>query len=203
MLKIAPTTRKNMFWALGVYVYFLVFYLSTNRIQLFEARTLFVFEFERQIPIMPWTSWIYHTAYILPLFTAARLIMSPRFKWAAMAIAAQVTVSCIIFLFYPTVIDRPMVSVTGIGSFGLWLVQWLDQPYNCFPSLHVGLCFTASLIYLYESRRIGLIMLIWSLAIAVTTLTTKQHYLLDVLGGGLLSLGIVVGWYGRRIGRDS
>jgi len=47
-----------------------------------------------------------------------------------------------------------------------------------------------------QNRRIGLLFLLWTAAIALSTLTTKQHYVMDVLSGfaiATVSYGMVFG----------
>src|SRR6185436_14225959 len=75
---------------------------------------------------------------------------------------------------YLTTIARPAVDSAAFD--GLWL---FDVPENCFPSLHVSLAIIAA-AYWPRARWIGIA---WAIAIAVSTMTTKQHYFVDVAGG--------------------
>ena len=90
------------------------------------------------------------------------------------AIAIATILSCAIFVVWPTTIPRPPVRSAAFDA--LWL---FDVPANCFPSLHVAL---ASIAACFWPRR-RWIAVIWAVAIALSTLTTKQHYAVDVAGG--------------------
>src|SRR5690606_25000611 len=58
-----------------------------------------------------------------------------------------------------------------------------DNPTNSFPSMHVAMSLLAALGMMRAYPRRGWLALAWSAAIAVTTMTTEQHVLVDVLGG--------------------
>jgi len=64
----------------------------------------------------------------------------------------------------------------------------VDEPNNCFPSLHVSISFLASFVMWRKSRIEGVFFLIWSAAISISTLTTKQHYVADIIGGTLIAI---------------
>jgi membrane-associated phospholipid phosphatase len=73
----------------------------------------------------------------------------------------------------------------------------MDTPANCCPSLHVSTAFLTAFIFIDSSSEGGVrrerrgylaIYLVWAFAIAVSTLTTKQHYLVDVVTGFVLAL---------------
>lgn len=56
-----------------------------------------------------------------------------------------------------------------------------DKPGNTFPSLHVATTVLGALRL--RHRRGGALWLLWAALISVSTLTVKQHFLVDVLGG--------------------
>ena len=70
----------------------------------------------------------------------------------------------------------------------LQVVRFFDTPSSCLPSLHVAISFASALLVWRERKRIFWALLAWSLVIAASTLTTKQHYLIDVLSGALLAV---------------
>ena len=81
-----------------------------------------------------------------------------------------------------------------------WLLslEYLDKPYNHFPSLHVALSWLAVHASAVSRRsRVGLGVL--AVGISVSTVFVKQHYIVDVLFGFALAW---VAWRLRRaIGR--
>jgi len=94
-----------------------------------------------------------------------------------------------IFLLYPTAAPRPQ-NVVGDG-FAAWALRFLyeaDPPYNCFPSLHVAHSFVSALTCYAVHRRVGMIATGAAALVALSTLFTKQHYVVDVLAGVCLAL---------------
>jgi membrane-associated phospholipid phosphatase len=92
------------------------------------------------------------------------------------------------FLVYPTTLPRPVGEI-GQGFFA-WFLQGIydgDPPRNCFPSLHVATPFLAAFSCWRVHRGVGLVAGLWAGLVAVSTLTTKQHYVADVIAGILLA----------------
>ena len=64
----------------------------------------------------------------------------------------------------------------------------LDPPNNTFPSLHVAFMLLTALGVWRAERRIGPYLLGVAALPAIAILTTKQHYVLDFIGGVALGL---------------
>jgi membrane-associated phospholipid phosphatase len=93
------------------------------------------------------------------------------------------------FLLFPTVSSRPPKPVGG--GFNDWLLRVIydsDVKYNCLPSLHVAQVYLAALACNIVHRGVGKVALAWATLVALSTLFTKQHYVLDVAGG--FALGV-------------
>lgn len=67
-------------------------------------------------------------------------------------------------------------------------VRNTDQPINCAPSLHVSLAYQIALGFLKDQKRYFPLVFSWATLLALSTLTTKQHYFLDVILGGALAV---------------
>ena len=81
--------------------------------------------------------------------------------------------------------ERPYLEVS---SFHTWLLslEYMDKPYNHFPSLHVAFSWLAVHASQVSGRsRVGLALL--AVGISVATLFVKQHYIADVLYGFALA----------------
>ena len=87
------------------------------------------------------------------------------------------------FLVYPTALPRSETVGEGFFAKSLEVNYSLDPPYNCFPSLHVAWAFVAALTCYRVHRGVGLVALVWAAIIGVSTLFTKQHYVVDVIAG--------------------
>lgn len=114
---------------------------------------------------------------------------------------AAAGIGFLFLVFLPTTMDRVAEGLTDFPgeSFFDWLLRVVyyfdggDAATDLFPSFH---CLISTLAYLGVRGQPGvpkgyrIVSLILSILICISTLFTKQHYLLDVLGG--VTLGIVV-----------
>lgn len=97
-----------------------------------------------------------------------------------------------IFHFWPTAV--PPTAFDASGFFGFQLLQGIDAAGNACPSMHVAAAmFTVVRIErvlrgIGAPRALRAVNLIWFVAIAWSTLATRQHVVLDVAGGAMLGI---------------
>jgi membrane-associated phospholipid phosphatase len=95
--------------------------------------------------------------------------------------------SVTIFFLWPTTYPRelfPLPATLDPYTYHVFHnLRDVDAASNCFPSLHVSSCYLSSFMYLDEQREKFPIFFAWATAIAMSTLTTKQHYISDVVAG--------------------
>jgi len=101
------------------------------------------------------------------------------------------------FLKYPSAYPRTPVAADGPELARTWAtLRSVDRPSNTFPSVHVG---HAALIALVLSRHLtperARPYLLWATLVSLSTLTTQQHFLVDVTGGLLVAETIVADVY--------
>jgi membrane-associated phospholipid phosphatase len=142
------------------------------------------------IPLVPAWSLVYGALYAfliaLPVFVVREEEHLRRTVRAYLAIWIT-AYAC--FLAYPTIAPRPdVIPQHGFGAWGLGLLYGMDPPYNCFPSLHVAHSFVSALTCLRVHRRVGLVAIVSAALVSLSTLFTKQHYVLDVIAGVLMAL---------------
>lgn len=96
----------------------------------------------------------------------------------------------IIFIILPTTNIRPEVAGNDIFSILMRFVYYVDLPVNLFPSLHClvsWFCF----IGIRKSKKIPLwykvFSCIFAFMVCMSTQFTKQHYLIDIAGGIIIS----------------
>lgn len=155
------------------------------------GRTLHVPEIalDRMLPVQPAWALVYGSLYlflvVLPIFVVRqeehirRTFLAYLFVWLT---------AYVFFLAYPTVAPRPtQVIGDGFVAWGLRFLYSADPPYNCFPSLHVAHSFVSALTVSRVHRGVGTVATLSASLVAVSTLFTKQHYILDVVAGMLLS----------------
>lgn len=98
----------------------------------------------------------------------------------------------IIFIIYPTYVDRPIVTGNSILELMARIVFWVDTPaQNCFPSLHCAVSMLF-ILYMFECKKcplyLKILTLIISILIMIATLYTKQHVFIDLLSGDILAI---------------
>ena len=171
---------------------FFIFYLYPNVFPLFEPKYLPLLAIDRIAPFMPWTFLIYTSDYVL-IFLVLILLDKREHVNSFARMAFGVLVCCgLFFLFLPTAYPRPLypevdnILVAGAMKF----IAVADNPNNCFPSMHIALTGVSSWAIRFFSRRLHLGFWLWTLAIYISTLTTKQHYFLDILGGIVVMVAI-------------
>ncbi len=147
---------------------------------------------EEHIPFLPWTLLIYWGCYlfwVVNYVIAARGEKSSAWRFYCADFAAK-CVCLLVYVLFPTTNVRPAVEGSGIFDAGMRLLYQIDAPDNLFPSIH---CLTSWFCFIavrkeeriprwYRWTSLGL-----ALAICLSTLTTKQHALVDVFGGILLA----------------
>jgi membrane-associated phospholipid phosphatase len=94
------------------------------------------------------------------------------------------------YLIWPLWIDRPSYDGPGVGRWLMREVVSVDGAANCAPSSHVFYAVLAALLVGRAARTPAVRAAVWVLAVAVsaTTVTTGQHYFVDVVGGVVVSL---------------
>lgn len=140
------------------------------------------------IPVEPAWAPVYLSLFLAPLLPAFVLHQQELIHRTVLAWIAIWLTAYIFFLAWPTEIARP-AHVEGDG-FLPWMLRAIyasDAPANCFPSLHVAQCFLAAFACSRVHRGVGWAAGAWAAAVAVSTLFTKQHYVLDALAGIVLA----------------
>jgi membrane-associated phospholipid phosphatase len=163
-------------------LYFVIAILTRDRPTYAPEITL-----DRALPLQPGWMLVYGSLYVfvvlLPLLTVRDQELSRR---AMQAYLLVMVVSYVGFLLYPTAAPRPAeVPGDGFAAWSLRLAYELDPPYNCFPSLHVAYAYVSALTCYRIHRGVGVAAAVWAALIGVSTLYTKQHYVVDVIAGAL------------------
>jgi membrane-associated phospholipid phosphatase len=171
---------------LGVFtIGFSIFYLYPNALPLSEPMYLPLLAIDRITPFVPWTFLIYTSDYVLIFLIFILLKEKESFNSFARMVFGVLICCGLFFLFLPTTYPRPRypevnnLLVAGAMKF----IMAADNPTNCFPSVHVALTGVSTWAIRFVGRKTHLIFWMWTLAIYASTLSTKQHYFLDILGG--------------------
>lgn len=171
---------------------FMLFYFGSAVLSGYRATFLTPTVIDQSIPLLSWTVWIYAAEYLMLPIGFIVIRSSENLRQLSCAIILAVLISSVIFGIYPTLMQRPMLPGEGISEQALKLLHWVDPPSNCFPSLHVSIMILIAMYLNRESKAWGLFAWSMALLVSMSTLTTKQHYFVDILGGFMVAL-IAVG----------
>lgn len=147
---------------------------------------------DRAVPLLDWTVWIYLGCYVFWIVNYVMIYRESREKAYRFFISDFIsrTVCMIFFLAMPWTLERPEVTGTGLSSDLLRFVYRIDRPVNLFPSIHCLVSWNCY-IGIRGSRQVPVwyqrLSILFAVAVFVSTLTTKQHVLIDVIGGAALS----------------
>jgi len=144
------------------------------------------------IPFLPATAWLYLPFYAA-IFAIALAAFRTRayFNRALLGFGLILLVGLVCHRFIAAVYPRPILyrPYPDVSyAFMAW-VQQIDPPGNVFPSLHVAHTSALALILHRENRRLGRVVIVMATVLALSTLTTKQHFVADVVSGLLLAAG--------------
>ena len=187
---LTPAQRRTLFIVLLVV---LSFYLLINR--LVSGGTTVDIWLDRYVPL--WPIWIVPYLLSIPWWLVAAL-------WAYLKMEDSLFVAFVvgwlsacligytIFICYPTYMVRPEVTATGWAA---WLIQFTyysDRAYNAFPSQHLWDTVIITLTWSRWKPRWRWPLWGVTIIVALSTLFTKQHWIMDVVGGTALA---VLGYY--------
>jgi membrane-associated phospholipid phosphatase len=159
---------------------------------------------DRAVPFWPASGLVYFAAF--GFLVATFLLLRDRgqvtrFLYASM-LAQALAMLC--FLIWPVRYPRELYPLPpGTSAIGVALVQYvraMDAPVNCLPSLHVSTAMICALAL--RGRRWSGAAWIAVAASAISTLTFKQHYVVDVACGAVLGAGVwwlCFEWQGLRL----
>jgi membrane-associated phospholipid phosphatase len=144
---------------------------------------------DRAIPLVPEWMFVYGSMYVFVLLPLLVVRDRRLFRCSLQSYLFVLVVAYAGFLAYPTITPRPAtVAGDGFAAWALRLNYALDTRYNCFPCLHVAHSFVSALSAFRVNRRVGAAAVAWAVLVGLSTLFTKQHYVVDVLAGTAMGL---------------
>ncbi|QCX34694.1 phosphatase PAP2 family protein [Caloramator sp. E03] len=147
---------------------------------------------DNMIPVVPAFIIFYFGSYLFWIFNyilISRISQESCYRLAISDILGKLT-CFIIYVAFPTTNIRPNITTSGVFVDMLKFLYNVDAANNLFPSIHVLVswyCFiglrnnkTIPAWYKYFS-------LFMAIMISISTLTTKQHVIADVIAGVVLA----------------
>ncbi|WP_158978414.1 phosphatase PAP2 family protein [Cellulophaga sp. L1A9] len=148
----------------------------------------FVFSIEKYIPFVSWTVVPYMTSgvfFILVFFLCKTMeelrVLTKRILFICL-------VSGIFFLLFPLKFSFVKPETTPIlFDFFFQFIKKVDSPYNEAPSLHIAFAFVFWSVFRNLKNSWRHVAAVWLVLLGLSTLTTYQHHLLDVVTGAVLA----------------
>jgi len=195
VLKVVGTT-------IGIALFFVAYFQLLHH-PVYAVRTMPLTALDGAIPFAPAALPVYLTLWV---YVGAGPGLQRDLR-DLLAYGAWIVLLCIagllVFLFWPTQIPAHTIDVSRYAGFTM--LQGVDAAGNAFPSMHVAIA-TFTMLRLQDVwRRTGSPFFLraldvgWCTAIVASTVLTKQHVVLDVVGG--VALGAAFAVASLRAGR--
>lgn len=135
------------------------------------------------------TVFIYLTVYMIFLIPFAAADHASEAIIILISFGIMLLSNYILMLLWPVEMIRPSPTGTNLSAEVVRLLQKHDVAHNCFPSSHCSVSLLAGLMSFKKDRLfIGIFTIVSAIAISLSTLTTKQHFAIDVISGWILAL---------------
>lgn len=161
-------------------------------------------EVDASLPFVPAFALPYSLWYPFLFVVFALVLRKDRREYFRLLLAfcLGLLLSNLVFLLFQTTVPRPEIGSDGFFHGLVSFIYTNDQPYNCFPSVHV----LTSALMVYGSRVLSraakIPIFVVAASIIVSTVMIKQHVIADVLAG-LLAAKLVFWLSGALIARLS
>lgn len=196
--KLKPSVRWLMI--IGVIVLHVSIYMAVNLINNSRpAAHLWNFHtpIDDWIPYLSWTWTIYYAADVYIIFGAAAILWKlndERFVRALWAFGGMIISGGALQLLLPAQAPWPAQL-----SSPQQVVHSFSLPFACLPSMHVALTTLPSCMALavWRSRFLKFSLALMTLLVTLSTVTMKEHYVLDALAGLLLAAFFYSYWRGN------
>lgn len=186
--------KKN--YKLFLTIAFLVIYQSLlyliSKLTPIKA-TILTSTIDSRIPFIPYFIYFYILWYVMLFIVPYLLYKSDKeiFKKYFVSTFISITIAGLIYILFPTSIVRASINGSGITNFIVKFIYLIDTPVmNCFPSMHciISFLFIFSVIGCRNlSNKYKWVISILSCLIVISTLLVKQHVVVDVISGFIIS----------------
>jgi membrane-associated phospholipid phosphatase len=179
-----PYFTRRRFWWLVIILVAIALYIPINQLQ--NGGVQLNLPVDSQIPLYPpaIVPYLLGTVIFIIFPILAALYVKPReFESYAVSILAATVISCLAYLIFPTFVTRPDVTSNDFFLQVIKLLYQTDRSYNAAPSGHT---FYTLISCFYISRWLPKLKWLWWILaglIILSTLFTRQHYVLDVVCG--------------------
>lgn len=152
---------------------------------------------DSQIPMINWMIVVYLGCYafwVVNYILVVREDKETARQFALIEMTAKM-ICFVIYVVFPTTMTRGTVTGNGIFDIAIQFVYQIDPADNLFPSLH---CLVSWICYLGVKdlksvpdwyKKVSMII---AFLVFISTVTVKQHVIVDVIGGVLVAEGCYI-----------
>ncbi|CAM2805941.1 phosphatase PAP2 family protein [Rariglobus hedericola] len=159
---------------------------------------------DRWISFQPWALIPYASLWLYVIIPSALMMRLRELRDHALGAIALGGIGLLIFILWPTI--TPPSHIDWSAHPQMQFLKNIDASGNACPSLHVafavfGACWLARVLRrMHAGTFIQCLNVLWAVAIAYSTIATRQHVALDVLAGA--ALGWIVAAINLRLCPD-
>lgn len=149
---------------------------------------------DRAVPVVPAFAVVYLGCYLFWILNYILIARQGEEHCMRFVTADMISrlICGLFYLFMPTTNIRPVLAETGFWASVLLFVYKIDPPTRLFPSIH---CLVSWFCYIGIRRcnnipkPYRIFSCLFALLVCASTQFTKQHYIVDAIGGILLAEG--------------
>ena len=181
--------RAITIWGAITLIFSTVVYFGTNEIaSKSEHFYKLYFEFERDIPMVPWMVYIYQSFALLIVITYFSIKSPQKIKAYSISFMSSCGIAAVFFILFPTELGFSRTENIEGYEFMYNLLHMIDKPHNLAPSLHITYSALGAYVLSSEiqSKWLKGMIWLWFLLICSSIVLVHQHHLFDIFSGILL-----------------
>ena len=186
--------RAITIWGAITLIFSTVVYFGTNEIaSKSEHFYKLYFEFERDIPRVPWMIYIYQSFALLIVITYFSIKTPQKIKAYSISFMSSCAIAAVFFILFPTELGFSRTEKIEGYEFMYNLLHMIDKPHNLAPSLHITYSALGAYVLSSEikSKWLKGMIWLWFLLICSSIVLVHQHHLFDIFSGILLSYFVI------------
>jgi len=186
--------RAITIWGAITLIFSTVVYFGTNEIaSKSEHFYKLYFEFERDIPMVPWMVYIYQSFALLIVITYFSIKSPQKIKAYSISFMSSCGIAAVFFILFPTELGFSRTENIEGHEFMYNLLHMIDKPHNLAPSLHITYSALGAYVLSSEiqSKFLKRMIWLWFLLICSSIVLVHQHHLFDIFSGILLSYFVI------------
>jgi len=184
--------KEKLFFSILATFIFCICYPLLARKPIFVPMAAPILYLDKKIPFLPGTIYPYESIWFFNASVIWLLASNKEIKKYSLGVIALMGTAFLCFLFFPVSVTLPL-SFEGVPVLYKFLRRY-DTSLNALPSMHAAFVVFHFLWYLslFSKKRISLftttVFFIWGCIIIISTLTLKQHVIVDIATGTILAI---------------